>query len=120
MQSEQPSVDVFAAALERVFDMEPADARELGEVVLAQFETHAEVPDDVLDSELRSVFYTLESKRMLSFRRVEFTREEGDRRRAFYWRLRTEELPSVGREVPIERGEDVYAELPADAWRHAS
>lgn len=120
MESPQPSVADFAAALQRTFDMQPEDARELGEVVLAQFESQAEVPDETLDSELRSVFYTLESKRLLSFRRVEYTREEGDRRRAFYWRLRPEEVETVTRKVPVEAGDDVYAQLPADAWRHAS
>lgn len=115
-----PSVREFAATLERTFAMRPEEAEELGEVVLSQFEGHEEVDDEMLDAELRSVFYTLESKRLLSFRRVEYTRAEGDRRRAFYWRLRHEEKAEGAREIPVQGPEDVYSSLPADAWTHAS
>lgn len=117
--NQAPTVDKFAATLSRTFGMETEDARELGEVVLSTFEGHEEVADDTLDAELRSVFYTLEAKRILSFRRVEFTREDGDRRRAFYWRLREESLEARGHPVPVSGPEDVYASLPADAWAHA-
>lgn len=107
-------------ALERAFGMEPADAAEIAGVVLDTFADRDEVDDEMLDTELRSVFYTLEAKRMLSFRRVEITREEGDKRRAFFWRLRREALHEPVR-VPVMTEEtDVYAELPASAWRHAA
>ena len=109
----------FSSALERAFEMEPDDARELADVVLERFTGKEEVDDETLDAEVRSVFYTLEAKRMLSFRRVEYTREDGDRRRAFYWKLREEALhPEVS--IPVDvQDVDVYASLPATAWRHA-
>lgn len=107
----------LTAALQRTFDMEPEDAREIADAVMERFQGADEVDDETLDADLRSVFYTLEAKRMLSFRRVEYTREDGDRRRAFYWKLRQEAL-AAPREVPVLVDEDVYASLPADAWRH--
>ena len=106
-------------ALERAFEMEPDDARELADVVLERFCDKEEVDDETLDAEVRSVFYTLEAKRMLSFRRVEYTREDGDRRRAFYWKLRDEALDAEV-SIPVDvQDVDVYATLPAAAWRHA-
>lgn len=109
----------FQEALARAFEMEPDDARELADVVLDRFAEAEEVDDSTLDAEVRSVFYTLEAKRMLSFRRVEYTREDGDKRRAFYWKLRPESWgPEV--QVPVhDMDSDVYANLPPTAWRHA-
>ena len=109
----------LSSALERAFEMEPEDARELADVVLERFSDKEEVDDETLDAEVRSVFYTLEAKRMLSFRRVEYTREDGDRRRAFFWKLRDEALDEA-RTIPVQVEDvDVYATLPATAWRHA-
>lgn len=110
---------VLTDALVRVFEMERDDAAEIADAVLDRFATVEEVDDETLDADLRSVFYTLEGKRMLSFRRVEYTREDGDRRRAFFWKLRPESLTET--EVPVVNADetDVYASLPADAWRHA-
>lgn len=110
----------LSSALERAFEMEPEDARELAGVVLERFSNKDEVDDETLDAEVRSVFYTLEAKRMLSFRRVEYVREDGDRRRAFFWKLRAEALEE-SRTIPVQvEDADVYATLPAAAWRHAA
>lgn len=107
-------------ALERAFDMAPDDAREIADVVIDTFAERDEVDDETIDAELRSVFYTLEAKRMLSFRRVEVTRETGDKRRAFYWRLRRESLTGAT-QIPVHTEEiDVYSSLPASAWHHAA
>ena len=109
----------FQAALEREFEMAPEEARELADVVLERFADSDEVDDSTLDAEVRSVFYTLEQKRMLSFRRVEYTQEDGDKRRAFYWKLRAESLTTAVT-VPVQdMDSDVYSSLPATAWRHA-
>lgn len=109
----------FTEALEHEFEMAPEDARELADVILERFEEKEEVDDETLDAEIRSVFYTLEAKRMVSFRRVEYTREEGEHRRAFYWKLRLESL-NRGHDTHAQADEgDVYASLPASAWRHA-
>lgn len=111
--------DAFREALARAFEMDPADADELADVVLDRFATSDEVDDETLDAEVRSVFYTLEAKRMLSFRRVEYTRETGDRRRAFYWKLRLESLRQEAPSMMMPEDEvDVYATLPSSAWRH--
>ncbi|HET6405441.1 MAG TPA: hypothetical protein VFH78_12410 [Candidatus Thermoplasmatota archaeon] len=112
--------DALMGALESAFGMEREDAREIADVVLERFTDRDEVDDETLDAEVRSVFYTLEAKRLLSFRRAEYTREDGDHRRAFYWRLRVESLQP---QVPMAGGydeADVYASLPATAWRHAA
>lgn len=109
----------FTEALERTFEMAPEEAQELAEVILERFQEQEEVDDETLDAEVRSVFYTLEAKRMVSFRRVEYTREEGDRRRAFYWKLRLESLQQP-HNVPVQTDDaDVYSSLPATAWQHA-
>lgn len=107
-------------ALERAFSMAHADAEEIADVVLERFADRDEVDDETLDAEVRSVFYTLEAKRMLSFRRADITRETGEKRRAFYWRLRPEMLAAVADAAALRRDDDVYATLPATAWRHAA
>jgi hypothetical protein len=110
----------FREALERAFEMAPEDAAEIADVILERFAAGEEVSDETLDADLRSVFYTLEGKRMLSFRREEITREAGDKRRAFFWKLRPEAF-SGARSIPIDVGDvDVYATLPASAWHHAA
>lgn len=113
----QETGQALTQALQRAFEMEADDAREIADAVLERFQGVDEVDDETLDADLRSVFYTLEGKRMLSFRRVEYTREDGDKRRAFFWKLRPESL-AQSREVPVLTDEDVYATLPPDAWRH--
>ena len=112
--------EALTSALERTFEMEREDATEIATVVLERFSDRDEVDDETLDAEVRSVFYTLEAKRLLSFRRTEYAGEAGDHRRAFFWRLRTEALATP---VPVNAGYedvDVYATLPATAWRHAA
>ena len=110
----------FTDALERAFGMAREDAEEIADAVLDRFTDGDEVDDEALDADLRSVFYTLEAKRMVSFRRVEYTRDDGDRRRAFFWKLRVDTLleETRSREIPVQDA-DVYAQLPASAWRHA-
>lgn len=112
--------EALVGALERAFSMEADDAQEIADVVLERFTTAEEVDDETLDAEIRSVFYTLEAKRLLSFRRAEYTREDGDRRRAFYWRLRHEALQPPVPEAGGYEETDVYASLPASAWTHAA
>lgn len=112
--------EALTGALERAFAMEHGDAMEIANVVLERFTDREEVDDETLDAEVRSVFYTLETKRLLSFRRLEYTREDGDHRRAFYWRLRTEALAAPVVEAGRYDEVDVYASLPATAWSHAA
>ena len=112
--------EALTGALERAFAMAHDDAMEIADVVLERFTDRDEVDDETLDAEVRSVFYTLEAKRLLSFRRTEYTREDGDHRRAFFWRLRTEALATPVVQAGRYDDADVYASLPATAWRHAA
>lgn len=102
-------------ALVERFEMDAEDAEEVAIVVAEQFGEGPEVNDENLDSTVRSIFYTLESKKILSFRREEYTWETGERRRGFWWRLRPEELKRPDPEArTIEV--DVYDTLPGSAW----
>jgi hypothetical protein len=107
---------VLAKALEDRFDMATDDAAEIAHVVVEQFGAAAEVNDETLDPSVRSIFYTLEAKKILSFRREEYVWENGEKRRGFWWRIRDDAL-ATARSIPIlDAEEDVYASLPKDAW----
>lgn len=119
-----PSVPFFDAekrqalvqVLEERFGMSPEDAQEVAGVVIDQFGDAAEANDENLDPSVRSIFYTLEAKKILSFRREEYTTDTGERRRGFWWRVREGELTKVTTLVPQAPDEDVYSTLPKDAW----
>ena len=102
--------------LEERFDMAPEDAAEIASVVIEQFGDAAEADDEQLDPSVRSIFYTLEAKKILTFRREEYTTDNGERRRGFWWRVREGELTKVTTLIPEAPEEDVYASLPKDAW----
>lgn len=108
-------VDALREALKDRFDMSEDDASEIAQVVVEQFGAEREVNDENLDPTVRSIFYTLEAKKILSFRREEYTWETGERRRGFWWRVREEELR---RDEPAARTLeiDVYDALPRSAW----
>lgn len=106
----------LVAALRERFGMADEDAAEIAAVVADQFGEDREVNDETLDPSVRSIFYTLEAKKILSFRREEYTWENGERRRGFWWRVREEELTRTKTLVPEAGDEDVYASLPRDAW----
>jgi len=111
-----PKHDALAQTLQERFGMSEDDASEIATVVVAQFGEQAEVNDELLEPTVRSIFYTLEAKKILSFRREEYTWENGEKRRGFWWRLRMEELEKKTVSVPIASEENVYAQLPKDAW----
>jgi hypothetical protein len=118
---ETPTADAsraaaLAAALQERLGMSEEDAHDIASVVLEQFGDQQEVNDETLEPTVRSVFYTLEAKKILSFRREEYTWENGEKRRGFWWRLRAEELEPKTTIVPVATEEDVYASLPKDAW----
>jgi hypothetical protein len=103
----------------RAFDMSAEDAAEVAEIVVAQFEGKAEVNDEHVSADLRSLFYTLESRRIMSFRREEYTNDEGQTRRAFHWRLRIEVVEELAAPVTQPTNEDIYHALPAECWARA-
>lgn len=109
---------VFQAALKERFDMRDEDADEIAVLVAEKFSGNSEINDEALDPAERSVFYVLESKKLLSWRREEYDDASGERRRAFYWRVREDVLetaakPSAKVQTPEEA---TYAQLPKDAW----
>lgn len=107
----------FAAALEQKFDMPEEDALATAQIVADTFGNADEVDDDALDAEVRSIFYTLENKDLLTFRREEYTSEGGQTLRAYFWTIRDEELKEISEELADEASEPgVYDELPGDVW----
>lgn len=113
--------EALTHALEKAFGMEAEDAAAVSEIVASQFGDHSEVPDSNLDAEVRAVFYTLEAKKLLAFRREDVPKDVDGKTRAFYWRLRVEEIQRVLAETADASEPDVYAAIPADVWaRHAA
>jgi hypothetical protein len=108
--------DTLAHALAERFGMSEEDADEVATVVAQCFGDQREVNDETLDPTVRSIFYTLEAKKILSFRREEYSLETGEKRRGFWWRLRAEAITPMTT-IPVESSEeDVYAMLPKSAW----
>ena len=113
---DEERVAALEQALREKFGMSADDATDIAAVVVEQFGDQDEVNDETLDPSVRSIFYTLEAKKILTFRREEYTWENGERRRGFWWRVREEELTRTKTLVPEAGDEDVYASLPRDAW----
>ncbi len=109
-------LSLLEGALTRAFNMEDDDARATAEVILEAFQGSEELADDEVPSDLRSIFYTLEAKKLMSFRREDCVREDGAKRRAFFWRMREEELSSAVDATEFQAEDDVYADLPMEAW----
>lgn len=112
----------LAHALRGEIGMDRSDALEIAGYVVGAFQGKEELDDDELDPDLRSIFYTLENQRLLSFRREEYRNEEGFIRRAFYWRIRWEQIETAAEAAQAqERAEDdsIYEALPGDAWTRA-
>lgn len=113
------TIDSLTLALERAFDMAPEDATAVAETVAGHFDGRREVRDDDIAADVRSLFYTLEARRILSFRREEYETDDGQKRRAFWWRLRGDEVARLCAPAARARDEDVYTSLPAECWRRA-
>lgn len=117
----QPSIqDALVLALERAFGMSTDDAQAVADIVQERFAGSDEVNDEAIEADVRSLFYTLEAKRLLSFRRSEYDNEAGEKRRAFFWRIRVEVVRDLSAPTPLPRNEDVYAQLPAECWRRVA
>lgn len=108
--------EALAHALREKFDMAEEDAHEIASVVAEQFGSEDEVNDETLEPTVRSIFYTLEAKKILTFRREEYSIESGEKRRGFWWRIREAALVPSLTLTPDAPEEDVYANLPRDAW----
>jgi len=92
------------------------DALAVSQVVEDAFQGRPEVDDDVLDKDLRQVFYDLQDEKILDVRRIE-VREDGQSRRHYFWRVREENGPDQAAEPrardPAER---VYLRLADQHW----
>jgi hypothetical protein len=105
------------AVLQETFEMDAEDARRVSGLVIDQFGDKDEVLDDEIPNEVRSVFYTLESKRILTFRRIEYEGEDGMRKRGFFWQFHPEGAPSPNaQDAQSEEDAGVYENLPEDCW----
>lgn len=114
--------DKLASALEREMDMDGSDARQIAGIVLAAFDDREELDDREIDSDVRSVFYELEERKLLDFRRETYRNDEGHKRRAFFWTIRWEvvEPEDEGESSDGETEDTVYDELPNNAWTRGS
>lgn len=107
--------DWLRGAPEDAMDMDEADAEAIASQVMDVFDGSDEVDDETLNPQVRSIFYTLEAKRILTFRRIEYKDEDGRTLRGFYWRLNPQ-FEIADRESEGERG-TVYESLPSTAWQ---
>jgi Mg2+ and Co2+ transporter CorA len=121
VESEAPGLESrfqpFADALKREFDMPDEDAMATAQIVAETFGSAEEVDDDALDPEVRSIFYTLENKDLLTFRREEYTSEDGQTLRAYFWQIKDEELKQMSEQLADDANEDgVYDKVPSEVW----
>lgn len=108
--------DALSRALSERFGMSQEDAQETATVVAQCFGDQLEVNDETLEPTVRSIFYTLEAKKILSFRREEYVWENGEKRRGFWWKIRDDAIAPVHTIPVLDAEEDVYASLPKNAW----
>lgn len=92
------------------------DAKAVAHVVEDAFKGQSEVSDELLDKDVRQVFYDLQNEKILDVRR-DTSRHEGHERRHYYWRVRDEaelgELAEARRPEPEAR---LYERLSESAW----
>lgn len=102
------------------FEMDREDARRVSGLVIDQFGAKDEVLDDEIPNDVRSVFYTLESERILTFRRIEYEGEDGMTKRGFFWRFHPDR--AVGDDTADGEGdsESIYDDLPEDVWSRSA
>ncbi len=117
----QERISSLSYALEHTFDMHEDDAQAIAQVVAEVFGRASEVDDDTLDPEVRSIFYTLEAKKLLTFRRETYQSENGQTLRAYYWRVRDDEIKRVADAASEDQQEPgIYDQLPQDAWARSN
>lgn len=92
------------------------DALAVSKVVEDAFQGNTELDDELIDKDLRQVFYSLQDEKVLDVRREE-RREDGVERRHYIWHLRDEDglgLEPARRER--DEAERLYAKLNEQAW----
>ncbi len=92
------------------------DAVAVAHVVEEAFQGRSELDDELVGKEVRQVFYDLQDRKILEVRRDE-TRDDGQDRRHYYWRVRDpgdfDRLPEP--HVP-DAAERLYGRLGDEAW----
>lgn len=91
------------------------DAVAVAHVVEEAFRGQPEVSDEALDKDVRQVFYDLQNEKILDIRRDE-SREDGQARRHYYWRVRDEEMPTLPEPMRPDPTERLYEKLSDSAW----
>lgn len=108
---------VLLRLLSEKLRMVKEDALAVTQVVEEAFQGASELDDEVLDKDLRQVFYDLQDERILDVRRVE-VREQGQARRHYLWRVREEEVgaEAAERQVP-DAAARLYLKLDDGHWK---
>ncbi len=92
------------------------DALAVSQVVEEAFQGQSELDDEVLDKDLRQVFYDLQDEKILAVRRVE-VREHGQARRHYLWSVREEAaLPEPAAAPAPDAAERLYQRLDERRW----
>ena len=98
------------------------EAYDVAYCVLNFFGYSDRIIDNVLESGDRSIFYELEDIGILSTEREETTLYDGREWRIHYWLFRRDRIidlmsNSRKKNVSVDDGEFVYADLPDDVWQ---
>lgn len=80
------AVSKLARLLRERMQMLKEDALAVAAVVEEAFAGSSELDDDMIDPQVRSVFYDLQDEKILSVERREYERD-GQRLRGFFWRV---------------------------------
>lgn len=92
------------------------DAVAVSKVVEEAFDGASELDDEVLDKDLRQVFYDLQDIKVLDVRRIEL-REDGQARRHYMWSIREDEdVPGPAKRQEPDPAQRIYARLGDEAW----
>lgn len=92
------------------------DASAVAKVVEDAFAGNTELDDELIDKDLRQVFYSLQDEKVLDIRREE-RREDGVPRRHYIWHLRDEDALGLEPERRHrDEAERLYSKLADDAW----
>ncbi len=102
--------------LRRRLRMLREDAQAVASTVEHAFHGSDEVDDDILDKDLRQLFYDLQDEKILDVRRQEYIKD-GQLLRGYFWHLRDDvgELPQADHRLPTPE-EQLYAKLRSQAW----
>ncbi len=119
------TVDELTLAIKNSIDssygMEEGQAYDLAHHVLNFFGYSDRIIDNVLEPEDRDAFYMLEDAGILTTEREETTLYDGREWRIHYWLFRRDKIASMmvrsrRDSSDTSEEEDIYADLPADAW----